>query len=40
MIAFLENEGIDYRSLPIPERAKLGAMESYPNSWEAYLREY
>lgn len=40
IIKFIEENGIDYRSSPIPERAINYAKATYPDSWEQYLDEY
>ncbi len=40
VVAFLKEQGIDYRKLPIPDYAKEQAKKMYPKNWEEYLEKY
>ncbi len=40
VIEFLKNNGIDYKSTPIPERIKKRAKQIFPDTWEDYLSKY
>lgn len=40
IIAFLEQKGIDYRNLPIPDYVVKEVKKAYPKNWKEYLEKY
>lgn len=40
LVDFLKQQGIDYRTLPIPDYARSQAKKMYPHTWKEYLEKY
>jgi ankyrin repeat protein len=40
IVKFLEKNGIDYRSMPIPDHTLKEIKRKYPQDWEQYILEY
>ncbi len=40
IVAFLKNRGIDYKSVPVPDRIKKTLQKRYPDNWQEYLDKY